>query len=202
METPARTLVTDDDALRAALTPLRRLLLETLRTPASAAQLSETLGIPRQKLGYHLRALEAVGLIRLVEARKRRGFTERVMVAADYLVDPDLLASPAPAAAGDVRERHAADHLINVASGVVRDVARMRQDAQAAGTDLLTITMESELGFATPAAFEQFARETADALGLLARRYADPDGQRYRIILGVHPSGAGTTAPSRPGGEP
>jgi DNA-binding transcriptional ArsR family regulator len=101
MESPARTLVTDQSALRAALTPLRRQLLDRLRTPASAAQLADALEMPRQKLGYHLRALEAAGLIRLVEARKRRGFTERLLVAADYLIDPDLLAAPAPLEAAE-----------------------------------------------------------------------------------------------------
>jgi DNA-binding transcriptional ArsR family regulator len=187
MESPARTLVTDQSALRAALTPLRRQLLDRLRTPASAAQLADALEMPRQKLGYHLRALEAAGLIRLVEERKRRGFTERLLVAADYVIDPDLLAAPAPLEAAEGANLHAADHLINAASGIVRDVARMRQQAEAAGVPLLTITIEAELGFSTPAEFERFAQEAAEAITVLARRYAAPDGHRYRLVTGIHP---------------
>ena len=195
MESPARTLVTDQAALRAALTPLRRQVLEKLRTPASAAQLADALGMPRQKLGYHLRALEAVGLIRLVEERKRRGFTERLLVANDYLIDPDLLAAPVDPAAVQTGDRHAADHLINAASGIIRDVARMRQDAEAAGARLLTITMEAELGFATPAEFERFAQEAAETIAVLARRYAAPNGHRYRLVTGVHPVASRSAAP-------
>jgi DNA-binding transcriptional ArsR family regulator len=190
MEAPARTLVTDHRALRAALTPLRRDLLERLRVPASAAQLADAMGLPRQKLGYHLRALEAAGLIRLAEERRRRGFTERLLVAADYLIDPDLLAAPVRAAAQDSPDLHAADHLINAASAMVRDVARMRQQAEAAGARLLTITMQAELGFSTPAEFEQFAREAAEAITVLAHRYSAPDGHRYKLVTGIHPVAA------------
>jgi DNA-binding transcriptional ArsR family regulator len=189
MDSPARTLVTDQAALRAALTPLRRTLLERLRTPASAAQLADALEMPRQKLGYHLRALEAAGLIRLVETRQRRGFTERLLVANDYLIDPDLLAAPVDPAA-NAADRHAADHLIDAASRTVRDVARMRHEAEAAGARLLTITMEAELGFSTPVEFERFAQEAAEAVTALARRYSAPDGHRYRLLVGVHPVAA------------
>jgi DNA-binding transcriptional ArsR family regulator len=66
-------LVEEPDRLRAALTPLRRRLLELLRVPTSATELAATLGLPRQKVNYHVRALEAAGLVRLVEERQRRG---------------------------------------------------------------------------------------------------------------------------------
>ena len=42
-------------------------LLEELQRPDSAAGLSRRLGIPRQKLNYHLRELEEAGLVELVE---------------------------------------------------------------------------------------------------------------------------------------
>lgn len=194
MERRASTFVDDGLTLRAALTPLRRQLLEALRTPASAAQLAVTLGLPRQKLGYHLRALEAAGLIRLVEERQRRGFTERVLIAADYVIDPDLLAhaSSEPQAI-EAQDRHAADHLIRTASAVVRDVARMRRDADAEGSRLLTLTVEAELGFARPADFDAFTAELAAAVAVLARRYAAPGGRRYRLVAGALP-----TPPKRP----
>ena len=35
------------------------------------------LGIPRQKVNYHLRTLESHGLVVFVEERPRRGLTER-----------------------------------------------------------------------------------------------------------------------------
>jgi DNA-binding transcriptional ArsR family regulator len=188
MDQPARTFLDDDRKLRAALTPLRRQLLEALRTPASAAQLAEQLGLPRQKLGYHLRALEEAGLVRLAEERRRRGFTERLLVSTDYVVDPDLLGAPADPDAVEAQDRHAADHLIRTASAVVRDVAKMRQDAEAEGTRLLTLTVEADLTFARPADFDAFTEELAEAVAALARRYGAETGRRYRLIAGAHPA--------------
>lgn len=193
MDKPARAFLDDDRRVRVALTPLRRRLLEALRTPASAARLAEQLGIPRQKLGYHLRALEEAGLVRLAEARQRRGFTERLLVSTDYVVDPDLLGhAPADPDAVEAQDRHAADHLIRAASAVVRDVARMRQEAEAQGARLLTLTVEADLTFARPADFDAFTEDLAEAVAALARRYApnsqDGEGRRYRLVAGAHPA--------------
>lgn len=189
MDQPARTFLDDDKSVRAALTPLRRQLLEALRTPASAAQLAERLGLPRQKLGYHLRALEDAGLVRLAEQRRRRGFTERLLVSTDYVVDPGLLAqAPVDPDAVEAQDRHAADHLIRTASAVVRDVAHMQREAEAQGARLLTLTVEADLTFARPADFDAFTEELAEAVAVLARRHAAETGRRYRLIAGAHPA--------------
>src|SRR5215831_12231230 len=127
-------LVSDAAKARAALTPLRRELLDRLREPNSAASLAGQLDIPRQKLAYHLRVLEEAGLIKLVEERQRRGFIERVMVAcADtFVLDPALVQSAAQQA-GDAQDRHASDHLVRTAAALVCDVARMREAADHEG---------------------------------------------------------------------
>ncbi|MDQ1656260.1 MAG: hypothetical protein QOD41_1343, partial [Cryptosporangiaceae bacterium] len=51
-------------AAAAALDPRRsRLLAELASEPASAAVLASRIGVPRQQLGHHLRALEDQGLV-------------------------------------------------------------------------------------------------------------------------------------------
>ncbi|WP_426028683.1 ArsR/SmtB family transcription factor [Brevundimonas sp. TWP2-3-4b2] len=59
---PSALLDNLDTALL-ALAPIRRRILAALTEPASAAGLAEQLGLPRQNIGHHLRALEAAGLI-------------------------------------------------------------------------------------------------------------------------------------------
>ena len=51
------------DHVRLALSPIRRRLLERLRQPASATELAGELALGRQRINYHLRALEVAGLI-------------------------------------------------------------------------------------------------------------------------------------------
>jgi DNA-binding transcriptional ArsR family regulator len=184
-----------DDAGQAllALDPFKRRLLAALREPGSAASLAKKLALPRQQLGYHLRALEQAGLVRLVEERKRRGFVERVLVAVAeaFVLDPAMLS---PRDAVEAQDRHAAEHLVDVAGGVVREVTRMRSAAEAAGQRLLTFTIEADLGFAQPQDFEDFSSALAKAIADLATRYAPgPERRGYHVVVGAHPAVAGAT---------
>ena len=186
-------LVSDAANARAALTPLRRELLERLREPNSASTLAGQLAIPRQKLAYHLRVLEEAGLVRLAEERQRRGFIERVMVAcADtFVLDPALVQSTTKHAV-TVQDRHASEHLVTTASALVRDVARMREAADREGKRLLTLTVETELTFETPADFDAFSEQLSDVITALAKRYASSPvrkgGRRYRLVAAAHPA--------------
>src|SRR5262245_33594318 len=83
-------VIDDPAAATVALDPVRSRLLAELMQPASAATLAERLGIARQKINYHLRTLEAHGLVEVAGKRQWGGLTERLMVAtaASYLVSP------------------------------------------------------------------------------------------------------------------
>lgn len=176
-------------AAHLALAPIRRRILAALVEPASAAGLAEQLEMPRQKIGYHLKALEDAGLIRLAGERKKRGFTERLFVAAEnYVLDPALLQTPVDPDVVEAQDRHAVGHLINTASAMVRDVARMREAAEAEGARLLTLTIEADLTFARPADFDAFSHDVAEAVAALARRYSAPEGRRYRLTAAAHPA--------------
>ena len=182
-------LLDDLDTALLALAPIRRRILTALTEPASAAGLAERLDMPRQKIGYHLRALETAGLVHLAGERRKRGFTERLFVAArDHVLDPALMQAPPDPEAIDAQDRHAADHLISTASTIVRNVARMRQDAAAEGSRLLTLTVEADVVFATPADFDAFTEDVSAAVAALARRYAAPSGRRYRLTAAAHPA--------------
>ena len=76
-----------------ALDPVRARLLAELAEPASAATLALRVGLTRQKVNYHLRALEAHGLVQVAEERRWGGLTERLLVAtaASYVISPGTL---------------------------------------------------------------------------------------------------------------
>lgn len=186
-------LVEDPVRVRAALSPLRRRLLELLREPRSATEAAATLGETRQKVNYHLRVLEDCGLVQLVELRQRRGFTERVLQAQDDLVvDPAVIRS-APADTGGsggvtARDRHAAVHLVATAERTVREVTRMQQAAQERGQRLLTLTIEAEVRFGSPHDVHRFTDELAGALARIAAGYDTTEGAAYRLTVAAHPA--------------
>ena len=103
-------VIEDPAAAAVALDPIRARLLHELVEPGSAAALAGRVGIARQRVRYHLKALEAHGLLELVEERRWGGITERVMraTAANYVVSPPRSANPpsTPATADRLSARH------------------------------------------------------------------------------------------------
>lgn len=184
--------VDEPERVAVALSPLRRQLLVRLRVPASATQLATSLRIPRQRVNYHLRALEAVGLIELVEERQRRGCTERIMRAKPgaIVVNPTLMhtdeATPEPDDA--LADQHAAEHLVGVAAAAVRDVARMQVRADEHGKRLLTFTIEADVRFADPTAVHRFTEELTELIARTAATYDTEGGRPYRVVAAGYPA--------------
>jgi DNA-binding transcriptional ArsR family regulator len=184
-------LLEEPDRVRTALSPARRQLLDRLREPSSATRLAAELGVSRQRVNYHLRALEQAGLIELVEERQRRGFTERVVRTRPgaFLVDPSIAAPAAGTDPARAQDRFAAEHLLDTATGLVRDVARMQMAAAEQDRRLLTFTLETEVGLARPADLEAFVLALAERLAGLVEEFTPPKGgQRYRVVVGGHPA--------------
>ncbi|MDF2983021.1 MAG: ArsR family transcriptional regulator [Devosia sp.] len=185
-ETPA--LIEDAGKARQAMTPLRLKMLALLRQPGSAATLAAALELPRQKVGYHLHALEKAGLVAPAGERQRRGFIERLFVAkgGSFVVDPSIFGAP-PAV--EKQDRFAADHLVARSAETVREVTRMQAAAADEGTRLLTFTIEADVGFATPQDVEVFAERLTAMLAGLAGEFAPKgEGRRYRLLIGGHPA--------------
>lgn len=197
-------LVDDPARLLAALSPLRRRLLSQLAEPASATEAATLLGLSRQKVNYHLRVLERAGLVELVEVRQRRGCTERILrtSAEAFVVDPSVMSRRTDPVAA--RDAYAAEHLVDMAGGTVRDVARMHAAAGRQGKRLLTFTIETEVGFAQPADVYRFTDALALAVAEVAERFGTAGGRRYRVVVGGHPAAADRleTAPRTPTTQP
>jgi DNA-binding transcriptional ArsR family regulator len=180
------TYLHEPDKVRLALSPLRRTLLAHLREPASATQLAAVLDLPRQRVNYHLRALENAGLLELVEERPRRGCVERILRTRPgaFVVDPAVMGTEFT----QIHDQYAAEHLVGVAAATVRDVARMQARAADEGKRLLTFTIEAEVRFAHPGDVHPFTDALADAVRQVVARFDRSDGQPYRMVVGGHPS--------------
>jgi hypothetical protein len=184
-------VIDDPAAATVALEPVRSRLLAELARPASAATLAARLGIPRQKVNYHLRALEAHGLAQVAETRQWGGLTERLLVAtaASYVVSPKALG---PAAVDPAREsdRLSASYLIALGARVVREVGDMLRRSRAAGRHLPTLAIDAEIRFRSPDERAAFTDELTRAVTGLVARYHDeaaPGGRAHRLVVVAHP---------------
>ena len=117
-------VIEEPEAALVALEPVRSRLLAELAEPASAAGLAQRMGLPRQKVNYHLRALESRGLVQVAKERKWGGLTERMLIAtaASYVVSP---AAMGPVATDPERtaDRLSAGYLIALAARIIREVS-------------------------------------------------------------------------------
>jgi len=184
-------VIDDPAAATAALEPTRSRLLSELAAPASAATLATRVGLARQKVNYHLRALESHGLVQLAEKRKWGGLTERLLVAtaASYVVSPSALG---PVAVDPNREvdRLSASYLIALGARIVREVADLVRRAKKAGKRLATLAVDTEVRFRSPADRAAFTAELAEAITKLVSKYHDesaPGGRAHRLVVVAHP---------------
>ena len=106
-------VIEDPAAAIVALDPVRARLLAELATPGSASTLAPRVGLARQKVNYHLRLLEAHGLVKQVEKRRWGGLTERFVqaTAASYVVSPSAMGLAA-CDPGKTRDRLSARYLV------------------------------------------------------------------------------------------
>jgi DNA-binding transcriptional ArsR family regulator len=181
-------VIEDSSAAVVALDPVRARLLAELAEPASAGSLAPRIGIARQKVNYHLRALEAHGLVELAEERKHGGIVERLLraTAASYVVSPAAVDASAadPSRAPD---RLSARYLIAVAGRVVREVGQLDRGAAAEGKRLPTMAIDTEIGFRSAEDRAAFADELTAAVLDLAARYHHDDGRPHRLVVAAHP---------------
>jgi DNA-binding transcriptional ArsR family regulator len=186
----------------ALLEPTRRALLEQLAEPSSASQIGRRLGLPRQRLNYHLRELEKEGLVELVEERRKGNCTERIVKATSrsYVISPEALGAlgNTPEQAQD---RYSASYLIAVAGRAIRDLGRLVAGAKTAGKRLATLTLETEVRFRSAESRNAFAEELATTLAALAAKYHDETaegGRAFRFFVGGHPVPAPSAGETRP----
>ncbi|MCA1674443.1 MAG: helix-turn-helix domain-containing protein [Actinobacteria bacterium] len=185
-------VIEDPAAAEASLDPVRARLLAELAEPGSATMLAAKVGLSRQKVNYHLKALERHGLVELVEERRKGNCTERVLraTAASYVISPTALAAVAPDPARSP-DRLSARWLLAVAARLVRDVGALIAGAAKARKRLATFALDGEVRFASAADRAAFAEELASAVTALVGKYHDEmaeGGRAHRVVVAVHPS--------------
>ena len=184
-------VIDDPAAATVALDPVRSRLLSELSAPASAATLAARIGIPRQKVNYHLRTLEEHGLVHVADTRQWGGLTERLLVAsaASYVVSPGAL-GPVASDPGRSADRLSASYLIALGARIVREVSALLRRAREVDKRLPLLSMDAEVRFRSAADRAAFSQELADAVTRLVSQYHDetaPGGRSHRLVVVAHP---------------
>ena len=196
-------VIDDPSAAATVLDPVRSRILATLTDPGSASAVARRLGLPRQRVNYHLRTLEAHGLVTEVGRRQRRGLTERVMesTATSYLVSPAALGDSAPDVART--DRLSTRYLVALAARMVNEVAGLARRAERAGKPLATLAIDVDIRFASSTDRAAFTADLSRTVAALVSRYHDEHargGRWHRLIVAAHPRPDLERADSHKGG--
>ena len=180
-------MLSDAAVVEVALDPIRASILEALGEPGSAASIAATVGLTRQKVNYHLKALEAHGLVEPAGERTWGGITERYVrrTARHLVVAPDVLQGRV-ADPNEVADRLSAAYLVAVNARAVSEVGAIANGVPT-GTRVPTLTVDTVIGFRSPEDRAGFASELQSAIASLVARYHHDDGRPHRLTVSSYP---------------
>jgi DNA-binding transcriptional ArsR family regulator len=200
-------VVTESEAATALLDPRKERILAAAREPASATEIARGLGLPRQRVHYHVRELERAGLLRPAGRRRRRNLVEQRFVATSrsYALAPELLGALA-ADWREVPDARSPAYLLALTEQVRSDLARLLSDAEGAATESApTMSLKAQFRLETEAQRTAFLAALREAVVTVIARHTSPDrreggrtggGRVHRLLLACYPL-AGEEPPSR-----
>lgn len=191
---PLVDTIHDPDRAVLLLHPLRLRIVEEAREPASASEIARRIGETPQKVNYHVGTLADAGFLQFAGERMRRNFVERSYraTARHYLIAPEVLGAlglPAgtPVDPGDAVS---AARLLGLTALVQDELGRTLREAEAAGaTSVPSLSIDTELRFASAAERGRFAADLRRAVLDVVSRHGGGDGGGwpYRLVLGCYP---------------
>lgn len=169
------------EQLRAVADPLRIRIFEALAQRAmTATQVGEELQIAAPKAHYHVRELERIGLVRLVETRERGGILEKYYraVARNLNAPSQLLQSSEP---GEIAAA-ITEMFSNLSQSFLTAMGRISANG-ADSFDGYVIGMGGDSVWMTPAEFKQ-ALKAVDAIFTPYRqRRGVPDEREAQVTI-------------------
>ncbi|WP_411503147.1 winged helix-turn-helix domain-containing protein [Brevibacillus centrosporus] len=186
-------VVESPEQAMALLNPLRAEILSRLTEPASAAEVARGINEIPQRVNYHLKALEKVGLVRKVGSRQVRNLVEvlYLAIARTYVLSEAL--NWASDTVQQMKDQGALSHLVNTAERIKRDaLALMERSDQE--EQIPSATLDASIRLASAEQRSAFVEEYVQLVNQLVKKYqTQAQGQEtYQVILAVYPKEGGT----------
>jgi DNA-binding transcriptional ArsR family regulator len=178
-------VVEDLETLAVLGHPMRVRILEALREPGSAASVARVLGESRQRVNYHLKELERVGLVEPAGSQRVGNFVETRYraVGTAFVVAPEVVWAD-PRRASALREQQSLELL---GDRLQRDAAALLDAAAFDGEEIASASVEVDVRFRDERDRAAFLDEYLRFLRDLCDHYGAKEGERYRLLLAAYP---------------
>lgn len=194
--TPVRC-VDDPERASVLLDPLRLRILREASSASSATAIAQRLGLPRQRVNYHVRQLAAAGFLEDAGQRRKGNLIEQLWraTASSYLLVPEVL-GPLAVDRKRIEDRTSAAYLLALTGQVQNEMAQVEAEALDRGQRVPTLSMTAELRFESAEQRASFARALRAAVAQVVEDFASPfryedgtaaAGRPYRLVLGCYP---------------
>lgn len=182
-------VVRSPEQAAALLNPLRAEILAHTREPASAAEVARKIGDSPQRINYHLKALEKVGLVRRVGARQVRNLVEVLYQA----IAKSFLLSEAVGldswAAERIKEQGSLAHLITLSERIRRDALLLMEQSETE-REIPSASLQMKVHLDSEERRNALLRDYAAMLEELVSRYGaaeDSDENAFRVAAVIYP---------------
>ena len=181
------------EAVAAATHPVRAAILDAMRSPATAAAVARVVGQSRQNVAYHVRELEKAGLVRHVGQRRNGNFVEQTYVASadTFVVSPSCTWGDAERRVEALADQLSLGQLVATGERLQQDCAALLDRAAFDGEEIPSVSVTTEIRFATEEARAAFLHDYVEALKELAHTHGGRRGTSYRVVLAAYPDPEG-----------
>ena len=182
-------ILNDPEQVAAMAHPIRARIMESLRSPNTAAHLAREFGRSRQFVNYHLKELDRIGLVQHAGERRKGNFFEqlyesvarRFVVSARFTANPEQLASV-------FRAQASLSQLVDLGERLQRDAAALIDGVATDGRDVPSASLQAEVCFPDEAARAAFMCELVDAMKVLLAKHGAAEGPSFRVALAAYPA--------------
>lgn len=181
-------VVQSPEQAMALLNPLRAEILSRLAEPASASEVARGINEIPQRVNYHLKALEKVGLVRRVGSRQVRNLVEvlYLAIARTYVLSEGL--NWAGNTVQQMKDQGSLAHLVQTAERMKRDALMLmeRSDQQ---EEIPSATLDTRIQLASAEQRSAFVEEYVQLVNQLVKKYqtAQEGQETYQVVLAVYP---------------
>ncbi|UFJ40879.1 helix-turn-helix domain-containing protein [Brevibacillus humidisoli] len=170
------------------LHPLRAEMLSRLTEPASATELARGLNETPQRINYHLKTLEKVGLARRVGTRQVRNLVEVLYqaIARTFVLSESL--GLAPEMMQRLKDQSALSHLVAASERIKRDALLLLERSEQQ-EEVPSATLHTKVHLPDHDARQAFVEEYVSLVKQLAEKYqaSGADSEPYSVVLAVYP---------------
>lgn len=193
---PETFIVTEPLQAAALLHPVRSEIIRLLKEPRSATELSKVMNDSAQKVNYHLKTLEKVGLVMRAGTRNVRNLVEVLYRSAGrtFLLSDSLGLSQETIQ--KLKDQTALAHVLSLTEKIKRDAVSLMEEAEC--EEIPSAVMEMELSLLGEEERQAFLQDYADMLSELIKKHHDPkhgNSKTFHVSMAMYPKpeGGGTT---------